>query len=146
MVDRLLNPKRRHPRRYWAQVEGLPDEAALDQLGRGVEIRGQRTLPCRAWRLDPPPDVAPREPPIRVRKSVPDSWIALELLEGRNRQVRRMAAAVGYPVLRLLRVGIGALPLGDLPRGEWKRLSTEERDLLLAGPSSASDASTWGNV
>ncbi len=131
LVDRLLNPRRRHPRCYWAQVEGVPHEAAFAQLGQGVEIRGRRTLPCRAWMLEPQPDMAPREPPIRVRKSVPDSWIALELIEGKNRQVRRMAAAVGFPVLRLLRVGIGAFTLGELPRGKWKELSAAERKLLL---------------
>jgi len=117
--DRLLNPRRSHPRTYWVQVERLPDSAALAQLGRGVRIQGRLTRPCRAWRLDPAPTVPPRDPPIRFRRHVPDCWIALELTEGRNRQVRRMTAAVGHPTLRLIRVAIGDLTLGDLAPGRW---------------------------
>jgi len=128
--DRLLNPKRAHGRIYWAQVERIPDAAALARLGEGVEVKGRKTLPCRAWMLDPQPEVPPRDPPIRVRKSVPDCWIGLELVEGRNRQVRRMTAAVGHPTLRLLRVRIGHYELRDLAAGEWRELNAAERDLV----------------
>lgn len=130
--ERLLHPSRGHTRRYWAQVERVPSAQSLEQLARGVTIQGHRTLPCRAWILEPQPEVPPRVPPIRFRKSVPDCWIALELVEGKNRQVRRMTAAIGHPTLRLMRVSIGKLDLGDLAVGAWKELSSTERNLALA--------------
>jgi 23S rRNA pseudouridine2457 synthase len=124
---RLLHPRQRHPRRYWAQVEGVPTDEALGQLARGVVVQGRMTRPCRVWRLEPPPAVPPRVPPIRYRRRVPDSWISLELVEGRNRQVRRMTAAVGHPTLRLFRVQIGAWAVGDLQPGCWEVLAAAER-------------------
>lgn len=127
---RLLDPRRGHPRTYWVQVERIPTAASLAQLEVGVVIQARRTRPCRAWRLEPPPPVAPRDPPIRFRKSVPDCWIALELVEGRNRQVRHMTAAVGHPTLRLIRAQIGGFALGDLPVGVWRKLTAEERRLV----------------
>lgn len=129
---RLLHPTRGHVRTYWAQVERVPAREALAQLERGVSISGRLTLPCRAWTLDPQPEVPPRDPPIRFRKNVPDTWIALELVEGKNHQVRRMTAAVGHPTLRLMRVKIGALELGDLAAGKWRALSATERALVFA--------------
>ena len=123
---RLLDPKNAHVRVYWAQVERIPDAAALRQLEAGVIIAGRKTLPCRAFILDPQPTVAAREPPIRFRKNVPDTWIALELIEGKNHQVRKMTAAVGHPTLRLMRVQIGGLALGDLPAGETRILAPQE--------------------
>jgi 23S rRNA pseudouridine2457 synthase len=129
---RLLDPAHAHRREYWVQVEGLPDQADLQALSSGVVIEGRRTLPCRTWTLDPAPALPPRVPPIRVRKSVPDTWIALELVEGRNRQVRRMTAAVGHPTLRLVRGKIGNLPLGALAPGQWKELSGDERNAVFA--------------
>ena len=128
--EKLLHPRNAHEREYWAQVEKIPTAAALEQLSRGLVIQGQRTLPGHAWRLEPPPEIAPRNPPIRFRKSVPDCWIGLELIEGKNRQVRRMTAAIGHPTLRLVRVRIGNFPLGKLTPGEWKRLSPAECDLV----------------
>lgn len=128
---RLLPPRQAHPREYWAQVERLPTAKALRQLEKGVAIGGQKTRSCRAWRLDPQPEIAPRDPPIRFRKTVPTCWLALELVEGKNRQVRRMTAAVGHPTLRLIRVRIGRFELGDLPRGRWKLLGPAERGLVL---------------
>jgi len=128
---RLLDPEHGHLRRYLAQVERIPTAEALAQLAGGVTIQGYTTRPCRAWMLDPQPEVAPRDPPIRVRKNVPDCWIALELTEGKNRQVRRMTAAVGYPTLRLLRMQIGSFMLGDLPCGKWRELDNRERELLF---------------
>lgn len=124
---RLLDPKHGHRREYWVQVERIPADAALAQLARGVKIGGHLTLPCRTWRLDPPPPLPPRDPPVRYRKTVPDGWIALELTEGKNRQVRRMTAAVGHPTLRLIRARIGNLPLGDLAPGTWRELTSRER-------------------
>jgi 23S rRNA pseudouridine2457 synthase len=130
--QRLLHPRQVHDREYWVQVERIPTAQALRELGQGVKIQGRQTLPCRAWILDPQPAVPPRDPPIRVRKTVADSWIAMELVEGKNRQVRRMTAAIGHPTLRLLRVRIGSFELGNLEPGKWKLLSAAERKLVLS--------------
>jgi len=129
--SRLLDPEQGHPRTYWAQVERIPSADALQKLSPGVLIEDRKTLPCRAWFLDPQPTVPPREPPIRYRKSVPDCWIGLELTEGKNRQVRKMTAAIGHPTLRLIRIKIGNLELGGLAPGNWKELSPLERKLVL---------------
>jgi 23S rRNA pseudouridine2457 synthase len=143
--ERLLHPRHAHEREYWVQVERIPTREALDKLERGVMIQGHQTLPCRAWLLEPQPVAAtpphgdgattphipPRIPPIRFRKSVPDCWIGLELIEGKNRQVRRMTAAIGHPTLRLLRVRIGSLKLRDLAAGKWKILTADECSLLV---------------
>jgi 23S rRNA pseudouridine2457 synthase len=129
----LLHPRRGHRRVYWVQVEGVPGAEQFRQLSRGVVIQGRKTLPCSARLLEPPPDVPPRQPPIRFRKTVPDAWIALELVEGKNRQVRRMTAAVGLPTLRLLRVGIGNFEARDLPPGKWRTLEAADRERVLAG-------------
>jgi 23S rRNA pseudouridine2457 synthase len=152
--ERLLHPRHAHEREYWAQVERIPTREALDKLQRGVLIQGRKTLACRVWILEPqpqvgravpcapPPDrdhenrrhgahgatrptVPPRHPPIRFRKNVPDCWIGLELIEGKNRQVRRMTAAIGHPTLRLIRVRIGSLWLDDLAPGQWRVLQPE---------------------
>ena len=132
----LLHPNNAHVRVYWAQVERIPDAGALQKLEGGVKIGGLKTLPCRAYVLDPQPNVPPRDPPIRFRKNVPDIWIGLELTEGRNHQVRRMTAAVGHPTLRLIRVRIGALELADLRPGDKRVLSEADRALVFA-PASA---------
>lgn len=124
---RLLDPKHAHERTYWAQVERIPDETALRQLANGVLVEDRLTLPCRARLLVPAPDIPPRVPPIRQRKSVPDCWIELVLHEGRNRQVRKMTAKIGHPTLRLIRVAIGTFSLASLPAGHWKELSPAER-------------------
>lgn len=130
---RLLDPRHAHRREYWVQVERVPDAAALARLaGGGIKLDDHRTLPCRVRLLDPPPNLAPREPPIRVRKSVPDCWLSLELTEGKNRQVRRMTAAVGHPTLRLIRVRIGNFDLGDLSPGKWRELGPAERKAIFA--------------
>ncbi len=133
LVDRLLNPRQAHPRRYLVQIERIPSTEALDQLVRGVNIKGgYRTRPCAVAVPDPQPVVAPRDPPIRVRKSVPDCWIIMKLTEGKNRQVRRMCAAVAHPVLRLIRTHMGSFDLGELPLGEWRELSKSDKEQLLA--------------
>lgn len=126
LAHRLADPRYEHPKTYWAQVEGIPDEAALAALRAGVMVQGRKTRPAEARLLDPQPELPPRDPPIRVRPSIPDRWIELVLREGRNRQVRRMTAAVGYPTLRLMRVAIGPLRLGDLASGQWRELTREE--------------------
>lgn len=129
--ERLLHPRHAHEREYWAQVERIPGDEALRQLAKGILLQGRQTLPCRAWLLDPQPQMPPRDPPVRFRKSVPDCWIGLELIEGRNRQVRRMTAAIGHPTLRLVRVRMGKFELGKLPPGRWKILGAAERKLVL---------------
>ena len=127
---RLLNPAFQHERTYLAQVEGVPDEVAMHALQDGPAIKvgksRYKTLPCKATLLAEEPDVPERVPPIRVRKTVPDSWIELTLIEGKNRQVRKMCAAVGYPVLRLMRAGIEDLKLDDMVPGELREISREE--------------------
>ena len=129
--ERLLHPRQEHEREYWVQVERLPNETSLQKLSRGVMIQGRRTLPCRARMLEPEPEIPPRVPPIRMRKTVPTCWLSLKLIEGRNRQVRRMTAAIGHPTLRLIRVRIGNFELGSLPPGEWRELNTPERQLVF---------------
>lgn len=129
----LLDPKHAHRREYWAQVERVPSRDALARLERGgLDLGDYRTLPCRARLLSPAPAVPPRNPPIRFRKNVPDAWLALELIEGKNRQVRRMTAAVGHPTLRLIRVGTGDFMLGTLPPGQWRELTASERQQVFA--------------
>lgn len=129
--ERLLHPKHGHRRIYWAQVERIPSAESLAKLEGGVRIQGRRTLPCCARLLEPQPEMAPREPPIRFRKNVADCWIALELAEGKNRQVRRMTAAIGHPTLRLVRIQIGEFGLGTLKQGEWKILSEGDRQAVF---------------
>ncbi len=129
--NRLLDPQRGHRRRYWAQVEGIPTWKELTDLSSGVLIQDYQTRPCHAWILDPQPEIPPRIPPIRIRKNIPECWISMELTEGKNRQVRRMTAAIGHPTLRLIRVGISALTLGDLSPGNWREIGRGEQKLLF---------------
>lgn len=127
--DYLLNPRHGHVRTYQVQVEGLASAAAMAQLEKGVLIQGRKTEPCQA-RVIQDPGYAPRNPPIRVRLAIPTSWIELKLTEGKNRQVRRMTASVGFPTLRLLRTAIGGLFLGNLPAGKWLKLNALQQELL----------------
>jgi len=129
--QRLLHPKQAHPRTYWTQVEGIPQREALQKLEKGVTIQGHKTLPAKAKLIQP--EIPPRIPPIRFRKNVPDSWIELTLIEGKNRQVRRMTSAVGHPTLRLIRTQIGTLSLSDLPSGQWKELKESDREKIFSG-------------
>jgi 23S rRNA pseudouridine2457 synthase len=129
--ERLLHPRHAHEREYWVQVERIPTPEALIKLAKGLVIQERETLPCRAWLLDPQPELPPRDPPIRYRKTVPTSWIGMELAEGKNRQVRRMTAAIGHPTLRLIRVRIGKLEVRDLSPGAWRELTPAERKLAL---------------
>ena len=130
--SRLLDPEAAHRREYWVQVERIPAATALARLARGVKIGGYTTRPCTVRRFEPAPAVPPRDPPVRVRKTVTDCWLALELVEGKNRQVRRMTAAIGHPALRLLRVRVGEFLLGDLTPGQWRQLTTAERTAVFA--------------
>lgn len=130
----LLDPENKHSRKYWVQVEGNVEESDLDALGRPMNIsirkKAFRTLPAKGEVIIAP-EVWERNPPIRVRKSVPDSWISMELTEGKNRQVRKMTAALGYPTLRLIRVSIENLELGDLQPGQTREIERDEFYTLL---------------
>ncbi len=118
---RISDPRFKLAKTYLVQVEGEPDEAALDKLRGGLILKDGPTRPAGAERIGPP-QLWPRDPPVRFRKSVPDSWLRLTISQGRNRQVRRMTAAVGYPTLRLVRWSIGDWTLADIAPGEWRRL------------------------
>lgn len=125
---RFLDPSAGHSRTYQVQVEGMPTQDALSRLVKGgLVIQGHRTLPCEANLVDPEPVFPPRDPPVRFRKSIPTSWLELTLTEGKNRQVRRMTAAVGFPTLRLIRVKIGGFELAGLEPGVWRELEAEEK-------------------
>ena len=120
LIKKLLDPKYEHPRTYLVQVDGQITPEALRQLSKGVTIKGYHTKPCRAEMAEPPKDLWERTPPIRYRANIPTSWIKITLIEGKNRQVRHMTAAVGFPTLRLIRIQIGDIALGDLQPGEWR--------------------------
>ena len=119
LAHRLTDPRPKQPKTYWVQVEGEPTEVQLSALRDGVQLKDGRTLPAQAQQIEVP-TLWPRDPPVRFRKTVPDAWIELQIHEGRNRQVRRMTAAVGLPTLRLVRVAIGAHTLQDLQPGHWR--------------------------
>ena len=119
---RIANPRHKMEKTYWVQIEGLPDDAALAALRDGVTLKDGPTRPAQAQRMDAPVGLWPRTPPVRFRKSVPDCWIELTISEGRNRQVRRMTAAVGHPTLRLIRARIGTWSLDGLAPGEWREV------------------------
>lgn len=131
LKHRLLEPKFGHPRTYLAEVERIPDEAALERLRRGVVIEGRMTRPAEVRLLPDVPALPERVPPVRFRKNVPTAWIELTLTEGRNRQVRKMTAAVGFPTLRLVRTKIGAVTLGPLAPGEHRVLTRHEIKTLI---------------
>ncbi|WP_396426454.1 pseudouridine synthase [Leptolyngbya sp. FACHB-261] len=130
LQHRLSDPRFAHPRTYWVQVERIPDQAALNQLRQGLVIQNYRTRPAQVRLLSEEPTLPPREPPIRFRKQVPTAWLEMTLTEGRNRQVRRMTAAVGFPTLRLVRVAIGKLRLEGLEPGQWRDLTPTELEQL----------------
>lgn len=119
LQNRIANPKNKMSKCYWAQVEGVPSDEALEELRNGVVLKDGKTRPAKVRRIDEPAGLWPRTPPIRVRKSVPDSWIELTISEGRNRQVRRMTAAVGHPTLRLIRYRVGSWTLDGIETGTW---------------------------
>jgi 23S rRNA pseudouridine2457 synthase len=122
---RIADPRFKMEKTYWVQVEGVPDEAALQSLRQGVSLNDGPTRPARVRLLEPAPALWQREPPIRVRQAIPTCWLELVIREGRNRQVRRMTAAVGLPTLRLVRVAIGPYMLEGLMPGAWRRADVQ---------------------
>lgn len=126
LAHRITDPRYKLPKVYWVQVERVPGEAAVDRLRNGVVLNGKRTRPVGVRLLAESPPLPERSVPIRFRKSVPTAWLELTLHEGLNRQVRRMTAAVGHPTLRLVRIAIGPVRLGELPTGQWRNLSKNE--------------------
>jgi 23S rRNA pseudouridine2457 synthase len=126
LQHRLAHPRFGHRRTYWAQVERIPDADAIYKLQAGVKIQDYRTRPAQVRLLLGEPPVNERIPPIRSRKSVPTAWLEMTLTEGKNRQVRRMTAAVGFPTLRLIRVSIANIQLDDLPSGQWREITPLE--------------------
>lgn len=127
LIHRLLEPKYDKEKTYWVQIERIPTSEALLILTRGLKIQDYQTLPCEASLIDDP-KFPPRDPPIRVRLTVPDCWIEIKLKEGKNRQVRKMTAAIGHPTLRLVRVAIGQLRLENLAPGEWREIEKPTLD------------------
>lgn len=123
LQHRITDPKHKLPKTYWVQVEGVPGEDALLQLRQGILLKDGMTLPAEARLMDEPATLWQRDPPIRFRRNIPVSWLALTIREGRNRQVRRMTAAVGFPTLRLIRYRIGSWSLEGLAPGEWREES-----------------------
>ncbi len=132
---RLTQPPYAHPRMYLVQVERLPDDAALQKLREGVDLKDGHTRPAQVELLSEPPDLPARSVPIRFRKSVPTAWLRLTLTEGRNRQVRRMTAAVGFPTLRIVRWSIGTVTLDGLRQGQWLPLDPAEVNQLWRSAS-----------
>ena len=128
LQHRLSYPRFDHPKTYWVQVERVPSADSLAQLATGVEIQDYRTKPAQVRLFDrEPAPLAPRDPPVRFRKTVPTAWLELTISEGKNRQIRHMTAAIGHPTLRLIRVAIGDLTLGNLKPGDWRELTIDER-------------------
>jgi len=119
---RIAEPKHKLEKTYWAQVEGIPDEASLERLRAGIRLADFTARPARVRRIDEPPGLWPRQPPIRYRAAIPTCWLEIRIGEGKNRQVRRMTAAIGYPTLRLVRAAIGTLSVAGLEPGEWRQI------------------------
>lgn len=126
LIEKLLNPKNEKPKTYWVLVERVPTEEELEKMRNGLKIEDYETRPCQVKILDPQPDVPPRDPPVRLRKTVIDVWIEVRIVEGKNRQVRKMTAAIGHPTLRLIRKKIANLDLGLLATGEWMEIPKSE--------------------
>ncbi|HEX3449643.1 MAG TPA: pseudouridine synthase [Isosphaeraceae bacterium] len=131
LAHRLTDPRFEHPKTYLVQVERTPDHVALEELRRGVVLKDGRTRPAQVELLAQPPALIDRSVPIRFRKNVPTAWLRLTIREGRNRQVRRMTAAVGHPTLRLVRTAIGPITVGELAPGQWRELNAHELAALV---------------
>ena len=131
LAHRITDPIHKLPKIYWVQVERIPDQTALSRLRSGVVVNGKRTRPAKVILLEQAAVFPERAIPIRFRKTVPTAWLEIVLYEGMNRQVRRMTAAVGHPTLRLVRVAIGPVRLGDLPVGRWRGITAKEQSEIL---------------
>ena len=127
---KIADPKHKLEKTYWAQVEGEPDEVALDRLRAGIPLSDFTALPARVQRIDEPPGLWQRDPPIRYRAAIPTAWLEIRIREGKNRQVRRMTAAIGYPTLRLIRAAVGGATLAGLGLGQWRRIEGSPAELL----------------
>ncbi|HEX5057615.1 MAG TPA: pseudouridine synthase [Gammaproteobacteria bacterium] len=136
LQHRIADPGHKLAKIYWVQIEGIPDDTALERLRRGVELNDGMTRPAEVRRMDSPPGLWPRDPPIRFRKNVPDCWLEMTLTEGRNRQVRRMTAAIGHPTLRLIRYAVGDWTLEGLLPGKWREAA------MPSAPSKRPDRGT----
>lgn len=132
---RIAEPRHKLEKTYWAQVEGIPDEAALAPLRQGVRLSDFTAQPARVRVMDEPPGLWARQPPIRVRQNIPTAWLEIVISEGKNRQVRRMTAAIGYPTLRLIRARIGSQTLDGLAAGEWRLFEGSHADLTGKKPA-----------
>lgn len=130
LQHKLSDPRWQHPRTYWVQVERVPDPDAIASLQKGVIIQGYKTKPAKIRLLESEPSLSPRVPPIRDRANIPTAWLEMTLIEGKNRQIRHMTAAVGFPTLRLVRVAIGNLNLNELKLGQWRDLTHAEQEEL----------------
>lgn len=128
---RIADPQHKLPKTYWVQVEGIPDDAALEVLRKGVDLGDFVTLPAEVKQVNEPANLWPRNPPVRFRAQIPTSWLELTIREGKNRQVRRMTAKVGFPTLRLIRARIGDFTLDGLAQGQWREAAPEEFNDLL---------------
>jgi 23S rRNA pseudouridine2457 synthase len=126
---KIADPKHKLLKTYWAQVEGVPDEAALDKLRAGIKLADFTAQPAKVRRMAEPPGLWSRDPPIRFRAAIPTSWLEIRISEGKNRQVRRMTAAIGYPTLRLIRAAIGAATVDGLAPGQWRQIDGSYQDL-----------------
>ena len=124
LQHRIAHPRYKEDKTYWVQVEGVPDDNQLQPLRRGVDLGDFFTKPAKVGIIAEPPNLWPRNPPIRDRKAIPTSWLTLTISEGKNRQVRRMTAKIGFPTLRLIRASIGQYSLDNLPPGEWRKIET----------------------
>jgi 23S rRNA pseudouridine2457 synthase len=131
LIEKLLNPQNEKPKTYWVLVERIPTDDELQRMRDGLKIEDYVTRPCQVKILDPQPEIPPRDPPVRVRKTVQDIWIEVQIIEGKNRQVRKMTAAIGHPTLRLIRKKIANLDLGELALGAYSEITKDQIVLNL---------------
>jgi 23S rRNA pseudouridine2457 synthase len=130
LQHRIAHPRHKEDKTYWVQVEGIPDDSQLEPLRQGVDLGDFVTRPARVRRIDEPANLWPRNPPIRERKAIPTAWLEMTISEGKNRQVRRMTASIGFPTLRLIRARIGGYSLDNLSPGEWREVAARTASFL----------------